>query len=337
MIASRIKMLALSLTLALLGGVAAQAQDGRTEIRLAHHMPLTHHLHRGAEAFAKYFNEHNTKYHITVFGAGQLYTEKALVQSVSTGAVEMSFTTPAFWSGTAPSVSVIDYPFLLNTYPRAKAAFDGKMGQAISAEIEKAGVKVLGWLHFGINDVIVNNVRPLVQVEDIKGLRLRSPNPMGAAMLKATGAGAVVMSATEVYLAVQRGTLDGTITGATAVTQRKMYEVAKYATIFPLQYSAHPLAVNRRFWNKLTPEEQKTMLDAAAAGTAVTVEAAQKEGQKAIDDFRKLMQVNDLTPAVLAELSKVAEKSSSDYLKEIGGEDSLKVLALAREDIKNVK
>jgi tripartite ATP-independent transporter DctP family solute receptor len=300
-------------------------------------MPLTHHLHRGAEAIAKYFNEHNKKYQISVFGAGQLYTEKALVQGVSTGAVEMSFTTPAFWSGTAPSVSVIDYPFLLNSYPRAKAAFAGQTGKAISAEIEKSGVKVVGWLHFGLNETIVNTQRPLVKLEDFKGLRLRSPNPMGASMLKAVGAGAVVMSATEVYLAMQRGTLDGTITGSTAVIQRKMYEVAKYATIFPLQYSAHPVTVNRRFWNRLTPDEQKTLEKAVAEASDYTIKNAEAEANKAIAEFRKLMTVNDLEPAVLAELDKIAEKAATDYLKEIGGDASLKVLAMAREDIKNAK
>src|SRR5512144_243841 len=53
-----------------------------TEVRFAHNYPVATHLHRGAEALAKYFNEHNKRFKITVYPAGQLYEEKGLVQGI---------------------------------------------------------------------------------------------------------------------------------------------------------------------------------------------------------------------------------------------------------------
>lgn len=310
------------------------AQDTRSDLRLAHNMPLTHHLHKGAEVIAARFNESSRKHRIVVYGAGQLYNEKALVQGVTTGAVDLSFTTSGFWSGTASSVSVSDYPLLFDSFEAAKAAFEGEMGKAIAAQIERDNVKVLGWLHFGFNDVLLNNQRPLRKVEDFKGLRIRTPNPMAAAVLKGAGAGPVVMSASEVYLALQRGTIDGTLTGATAVVQRKFYEVSKYATVVPFGYSAQPVTMHRKAWARLSPDEQKALANAVAAASAETMKSAAAEAEAAIAEFSKHLQVDRFAPAELKELTQVARPVADAYLKQVAGPDGARVLSLAEGDVR---
>lgn len=327
-----IALAAAAIALPLAAGAPAAAAD-KTEIRLAHHMPLTHHMHRGAEAIATYFNERSDTYEIHIFGAGQLYTEKALVQAVQSGGVEMSFTTVGFWSGTAPGVIAMDYPGLLGGYDKGEAALNGEFGKALAADIAKGGVEVLGWLHFGTNPVIINNKRPVKTLADFEGLKLRSPNPMGAALFDAIGAASVVMASSEVYLAMQRGTIDGTLTGATAVTQRKFYEVGPYATYVPLQYSAHPVAVNGRFWESL-PDDQKALLqEAVAEGSKVTLAEARVEDEKAATEFRTLIEVHDMEPAALEEILEKAKAASDEYLESVAGDRGKELLELARKDI----
>jgi TRAP-type C4-dicarboxylate transport system substrate-binding protein len=327
------KWIAVAAAAVLGGGALPAIAADKIEIRLAHHMPLIHHMHRGAEEIAKYFNERSKTHEIRVFGAGQLYNEKALVQAVQTGGVEMSFTTVGFWSGTAPSVLAMDYPLLLGTYERGRKALEGKFGEALASDIRRSGVEVLGWLHFGTNPVIINNKKPIKTVEDFKGLRLRSPNPMGALMFESLGAAAVVISASEVYLAMQRGTLDGTLTGSTAVTQRKFYEVGPYATYVPLQYSAHPVTVNGRFWRSLPPDQQQLLREAVAAGSKLTAQEAEREDANAVAEFSKVIQVHRLDKTVLDQMVKVATPAADKYVKDIAGDRGLAVLELAREDI----
>ena len=322
---------------AALHALPALAQDGRTDLRLAHNMPLTHHLHKGAETIAANFNEASRKHRIVVYGAGQLFNEKALVQGVTTGAVDMSFTTSGFWSGTASAISVSDYPLLFDSYAAARAGFEGEMGKAIAAQMERDNVRVLGWLAFGFNDVLLNNQRPIRKVDDLKGLRMRTPNPLAAAVLKAAGAGPVVLSASEVYLAMQRGTIDGTLTGATAVVQRKFYEVAKYATVIPFGFSAQPVTINRKVWTRLAPDEQKALADAVTAASAQTAKAAEADAEAAIATFAKHIQVDRFTPEDLAAFGKIARPAADEYLKQVAGPDGARVLALAEADVKKVR
>jgi tripartite ATP-independent transporter DctP family solute receptor len=329
--------LALTLLTAAAFTTTAVAQDAPTDLRLAHNMPLTHHMHAGAESLAKTFNASNKKYRIVVYGAGQLYNEKALVQAVSGGALDIAFATSGFWSGTAPTVSVSDYPLLFPTAAAAKAAYEGQMGKAIAAQIERENVKVLGWFHFGFNDVLLNNKRPIKTVQDLKGLRMRTPNPLAASVLKAAGAGPVVLSATEVYLAMQRGTIDGTLTGATAVVQRKFYEVAKYATVVPFGYSAQPVTISMRAWNKLSPEEQKSLQAAVTMAADETMQSAVRDADAAIAEFSKHMQVNRFSPAELATLAAMAQPVANEYLKQVAGDDGIRVLELARADVAKVR
>ena len=207
---------------------AAVAQD-KKEIRLAHHMPLQNHMHTSAEQLAQYFNQRSKDVQIKVFGGGQLYTERALVQSVETGAIEIAFTTASWWGGTTPSIHVLNAPMLLTSYAKARAAISGKMGNALETELEKNDVKIIGWLDSGVDAGLVNTVKPIRTIDDFKGLRIRTAFPMTVAMFKDLGAGSVVMSSSEVYMALQRGTFDGTHTGAPSVTDRKWIEVTKYA------------------------------------------------------------------------------------------------------------
>jgi tripartite ATP-independent transporter DctP family solute receptor len=331
---NRKRFIAAAAVCAALCAAPSFAQESRTDLRLAHNMPLSHHLHKGADIIASRFNAAQNKYRIVVYGAGQLYTEKALVQGVTTGAVDMSFTTSGFWSGTASTVSVSDYPLLFDSYAAAKAAYEGEMGKAIAAQIERDNVKVLGWLHFGFNDVLLNNQRPIRKVDDLKGLRMRSPNPLGAAVLKAAGAGPVVLSASEVYLAMQRGTIDGTLTGSTAVVQRKFYEVAKFATVIPFGYSAQPVTMNLKVWARLSPDEQKALADAVTAASAETLKAAQAEADAAIAEFGKHMQVDRFAPDEIRRFVELARPVAADYLKQVAGADGGRVLALAEADLK---
>lgn len=332
------KSLAITMVAAF-GGIIAMtpALAQKQEIRLAHHMPLQNHMHASAEQLAQYFNERSKGVHIKVFGGGQLYTERALVQSVETGAVEIAFTTASWWGGTTPSIHVLNAPMLLNSYDKAHAAIAGKMGKALEAELEKNDVKIIGWIDSGVDAALVNNARPIKSVEDFKGLRLRSAFPMTAALFKELGSGAVVMSSSEVYMALQRGTFDGTLSGSPSVADRKWMEVSKYATHWPVYFSSHPVAVNRRIWDGLSPENQKLLLEAGKVAGEASKKRAEEAEETSWQQIRKLLTPIEFDAATSEKLREIGERVSRTYLKEVAGDTGVRIYELAKEDIKNVK
>ena len=155
-----------------------------------------------------------------------------------------------------------DVPFLLPNYDSVAKAIDGGLGKTLEAEFEKKGVKNLIWADYGYVQ-FANNKRPLTKPEDFVGLQLRGYGQIPAETIKALGASPVTMGSAEVYMAIQRGTIDGQTSGTTAMFARKIYEVAKYLTITNHAFCEFSLAMNKAKWDSLSPEQQKALAEAA--------------------------------------------------------------------------
>ena len=207
------------------------AQGGPVELKLAYHLPQDHYLSQGMERFAERVNERsNGSIKITTYPAGQLYTDKSMNDAIMTGGLDMGLNSTAMWTTVVPALNVLDVPFLLNSYEAVGRAMDGSLGRTLTSEMERKGVHPLIWVDYGYVQ-FCNNQRPLKEPEDFKGLQLRGYGQIPAETIKALGASPVTMSSSEVYMAMQRGTIDGQTSGTTAMYQRKIYEVAKYLTM----------------------------------------------------------------------------------------------------------
>jgi TRAP-type C4-dicarboxylate transport system substrate-binding protein len=101
---------------------------------------------------------------------------------------------------------------------------------------------------------------------------------LSAELVKAFGAESVVTPSSEVYLALQRGVFDGTITNAQGgMVPRKWYEVTRYVTEVPLAHLAFAIAINQDTWNKLSQEQKNLLTNAAAESQEQSVLIADKE------------------------------------------------------------
>lgn len=325
-------IIALATACATLMATGAQAQN-RTELRLAHHMPLTNHMHTSAEEIAAWFNERSDAYEIKVFGGGQLFTEKALVDAVVSGGLDMGFTTAAWWGAYSPSIHVLNAPMLLDTYAKAHAALEGGMGEALAGEIEQSGVRVLGWIHSGIDSALVNNVKQIDSIDDFEGMRIRTSFPMVAAVLEELGAGAVVMSSSEVYTALQRGTFDGTFTGAPSARDRKWIEVTEYGTFMPLYFSAHPFVVAGSIYDSMPEEEQALLREAVERAGAASSTRAEETETAAWEVIRGANEVVEMSPEDKAKIAEIATRASLAYLEEVAGARGVEIYKLAQDDI----
>lgn len=320
--------------------VAAKPATGlaqTTEVRLAHNYPPNTHLHRGGEVLANYFNAHNKRFHIKIYPSGQLYEEKGLVQGLQTGALDISFVVSAAWGGTVPSIYVLNFPMLVGSNKLGLAALNGAYGKDMVANFDKVGVQLIGWVIYGPDDVVVNGVRPLQAPADFKGLRLRSTGALHAIMVEALGGGPTVMSASEVYMALQRGTFDGSVTGVTSVAERKWYEVTKYATILPLSFSALPITVSRRFWGKLNDDEKKALTEAGRLATEESAKEAETIAQQNRDKIRKALQTIDMTDAQAMEIQKVVYSAAEGYIRKVAGDVGIQALRDAEADVSKAR
>jgi len=106
---------------------------------------------------------------------------------------------------------------------------------------------------------------------------MRSEGKLSALFLKAQGATPVAVDSSEVYTAMQRGALDGAVSGLSSIVSRKWYEVSKYITAIHYVPLVYPIQANLRWWNGLTPAQRKIISQAAANTEAAAVTDIENE------------------------------------------------------------
>ena len=184
--------------------------------------------------------------------------------------------------------------------------------------MQKKGVKPLIWVDYGFVQ-FGNNKLPLTKPEDFKGLKLRGYGELPSETIKALGAAPVSMGAGEVYMALQRGTIDGQTSGTTAMFDRKMYEVTKYLTMTNHAFPEFVTAINLKAWNKLSADQKKIIEEAAKEVQTAIRSEVKNEEDKALKNLKdKGMQVHVVPAGELAAWQKATESVQALFIKRTG-------------------
>ncbi len=288
-------------------------------LRYAGQLPATHHLTKADYRFAKMVEEKTSgKLKIEVYPAGQLYRADAIRKAVMSGAVDMGITYEGTWTGPIPLVDIFIIPFILKDYKEVQKSWEGKIGERLREEMEKNGVKALGFGAYGESFSVTNIKKPLRRPEDFRGLKIRTHEPMAAESVKALGASPAFMASAEVFTALQKGTVDGATSGPTSFVQRKWYEITKYSTITYSVYSVWPLMINLKVWNGLPKEIQKVLQEAAKDYENHTIQIADGEDEEAIKFLSKVQDVYILTDADRKVWGKTLEPVKKEFLSRTG-------------------
>ena len=93
---------------------------------------------------------------------------------------------------------------------------------------------------------------------------MRAADPLFELMLQEAGASVINIPSTEVYAALQSGSLDALLTSYEGFVSLRLYEQAKFATVgSTLFMSLTPLVMSLATWNKLSPEQRSALEEAA--------------------------------------------------------------------------
>ena len=114
-------------------------------------------------------------------------------------------------------------------------------------------------------------------------------------MYRALGVIPTEMSAGEVYMGLQRGTIDGAMSGPARWYLSKWYEVCPYLTQdYSLPYMTFWLAINYDVWKGLSPSQQKILSDAAQEVKTWARSYSAKETQDAYDQLTASKQIEKI-------------------------------------------
>jgi len=263
------KRLATALGIGLLAlGLSGPAFAAKVVIKLGHIAEPVHPYGKGADYFAKLVAEKSGgEMEVKVFPNSQLGGQKDLIEGLVFGSVDMALVGTAVLGQFQPQVSLFDLPFLFDDRPHAYRSLDS-VGMDIGKALDPRGIKLLGYMENGIRHM-TNNIRPIKTPADMKGLKIRvMTNKIYVEMMKALGASPTPMAFSELYSAMQQGTVDGQENPSAHIYTKRFYEVQKYASLTAHAYAPEPMVVSMITWKKLSPKQQKVIQAAAKEAIA---------------------------------------------------------------------
>lgn len=200
---------------------------------------------------------------IKVFPSESLGSDRQMLESVVMGGLDMSVNSQGPVAGYNQKLNVVGLPFLFSNPDQVYRVLDGEIGGEISEELESKGFKVLAYWENGFRH-ITNNVQPITVPEDLKGLKIRTPEDnMTLAIFKALGANPAPFAFGELYMALKQGQFDGQENPITNIYYSKIYEVQKYLSLSNHKYETCPLVISMVTWNRL-PKEFKEIIKSSA-------------------------------------------------------------------------
>lgn len=195
---------------------------------------------------------------IKLFWPGQLVSAKKGYDAVSKGMVEGLVSALIYYGGTLKEGKVEWLPF---TWRNPEEAYDlyvnGGFLDLMRKATQKQNVQYLFPVMAGTMGCMTNF--PVNNLGDFKGKKMRAPGLDGP-IVKLLGASPVSLSAKEIYMSLQRGTVDGVVYPYYTLSTYKLYEVIKYAILPGFHTPAMTgLYLNLDFWKSLTPELQAAL------------------------------------------------------------------------------
>lgn len=256
---------------------------------------------------------------VEFYADGQLGDEKELLQKLRLGTVHFT-TISSIMTNVAPEFALFDMPFLVQDRNHLKA-IDQQIVQAELAPLaEQAGLHIISTWENGFRQ-ITNSVRPINTPADLDGLKIRTPSSeWRVKMFSEWGSNPTPMSFSEVFVALQTGTMDGQENPLTNIVGANFQEVQKYLSLTDHVYSPSYLTTGATTWKALPDAVRSTVVDVAAS----VQDWALAEGEKADDELLEKVraagvEINQADKAAFIEASRPIYDAFAEQVK--GGGD----------------
>ncbi|MCG8485403.1 MAG: TRAP transporter substrate-binding protein [Clostridia bacterium] len=238
---------------------------------------------QGVQLFKKYVEEGSDgRIAVDILGAGAMGGEREILESVTMGNLEGGMAMSTLFTTYLPNWDIFDLPFVFKDREDWAKKVDGELGKILAAETDSMNVKVLSFFDGGFR-VISNIKRPILSMEDFEGIKCRvGESTLNINTHKALGDNPIPMSFSEVYTALQQGTIDGVDTSVIYVQDGNFQEVAKYCTLTNHTALQMVTFINQDFFNSLPDDLQQVVIDAAARTTIEQREIAVQVDEKAM-------------------------------------------------------
>jgi TRAP-type transport system periplasmic protein len=269
--------------------VIMTAEVAHAQATLKMNISVAQNSHYGVaiDTFAREVDKRtNGRYKIQNFYAGALGAERESIEGIQLGTLDLTMTSTGPVPNFVPEVAILDIPFLFRDYAHARAVLDGPIGQDLLTKFDAKGIKALAWGENGFRHM-TNNKHPVNTPDDLKGLKMRTmENPIHIEAYRQFGILPTPMAFTEVFTALQQGTVDGQENPLSVITAAKLEQVQKYLSLTGHVYSPALILMSKAQWDKLSAADKQAFSDAAKEAVKANRARIDEDEKKAVGDLR---------------------------------------------------
>lgn len=267
-------------------------------LKLNHVGATTHPYHLGSEKFAQLASEKsNGSIEVQVFPASQIASGAKAIEFVQMNTLDIALESTMSLSNFVPEIDVLNMPFLFKDAEEAYKVLDGEAGQKLAAKAEDYGFKILGWWYNGFRDMS-NSKGPIETPGDMSGLKFRIPeSEVFRGAFESLGALPTSMPVSEVFTAIQLGTVDGQENPASNYINNRFNEVNEYYSETHHIFTAEPLIMSKEKFDSFSPEQQQILKDAATEAGLYQRELAIKDENDLLEQIKSMDGVTYNKPA----------------------------------------
>ena len=202
------------------------------------------------------------------FPNGALGGSRDLVEGVQEGIVDMCTEGPAQFASWIPLASIAEAPYIYRDVDHLHKTLDGAFGERLNAEFLKRNVRMLGAHYYGTRQLSTTNSE-IRTVRDMQGLKIRVPEVKAyVEMINSWGARPTPIPFGDLYMSLQTNVVDGQENPLPTFDGQKWNEIQKYIILTDHIICASMIFMYEGTWKKISPDDQKIIMDAVARGIA---------------------------------------------------------------------
>lgn len=280
------KVLAATLALGLVSGQSAQSAE---EIIGSIWYPQSHPLDNfGYVEWAKKVEERSGgELKPKIFYGTALLPPKAHLSGLQDGIANLTHHAGTYTPSELPEDNVISMLAMGadDTLAAAMAMTDfGLSDPAMQARYKQLGIVFAGG--FATPPYILMCKEPIKSLDDMKGVKIRTPGAVQADWVRSVGGVPVTVPSTEMFTGLEKGQLDCASNAANDLKSRSLWDVAKHTNLISLGLYFHgwQYAFNRDYWKTLSPEHRRILMDTMAESIPETMLGYMKESADALEE-----------------------------------------------------
>lgn len=307
----------LAITVLLLNGIPASAKTITLKYATMNAPTSWHHTEFYVKWAEKVEQLTEGRVKIKIFPAQTLGKAPSFFDLVKTGIADIALGVNAYNPGQFPLTQMMSLPLLPLPNARTGAATLWELYEKYpEMQKEYEGTK---FLHFGCTSpfMLITSKKKVINLDDIKGMQLRVSGKQASDAITRLGAVPVAINISELYVAIEKGVVDGATSVWEAFSQIPVNRL-DYLTDVSLYVVPFWIAANPHSWDKISKHDQEIIWKelcgmAGSLMEANVFDAAEKDAR----ELTKQWEYSSLEPAELQRWKELTKPVHEEYIAEL--------------------